>query len=203
MLFWQYGQEGPGICPYFWQMSCIFSYSSRVFEIGKGNLEASGVDSIGRKMESMGWTPILHKRSMPESRNFSGSSPRITMLRTYSFHDIFEIIDDYIQNESFRHILLGGGSSNPDSNFEEIIRLAEYLKRKTEKPLYLMSLPPKDLDIIPKLYEAGISEIAFNIEIFQETWALRYMPGKGKIPRSYYYEALEKSKIWRKDSFCI
>ena len=115
----------------------------------------------------------------------------------YSFHDIFEIIDDYIQNESFRHILLGGGSSNPDSNFEEIIRLAEYLKRKTEKPLYLMSLPPKDLDIIPKLYEAGISEIAFNIEIFQETWALRYMPGKGKIPRSHYYEALEKAvSLW-------
>ena len=93
--------------------------------------------------------------------------------------------------------MLGGGSSNPDSNFEEIIRLAEYLKRKTEKPLYLMSLPPKDLDIIPKLYEAGISEIAFNIEIFQETWALRYMPGKGKIPRSYYYEALEKAvSLW-------
>ncbi len=115
----------------------------------------------------------------------------------YSFCDISEIIEDYIQHESFRHILLGGGSSNPSSNFENVIKLAKYLKEKTDKPLYLMSLPPQDLNIIPKLHQAGISEIAFNIEIFQESLALHYMPGKGRIPRQHYYHALEKAvSLW-------
>lgn len=117
----------------------------------------------------------------------------------YSFDDITTIIEDYIDNESFRHILLGGGSSNPESDFQEIITLTRFLKNKTKKPLYLMSLPPNDLEIISKLYKEGIDEIAFNIEIFQEELARKYMPGKGYIPRQYYFEALEKAvSLWGK-----
>lgn len=117
----------------------------------------------------------------------------------YSFDDITTIIEDYIENESFRHILLGGGSSNPESNFQEIIALTRYLKSKTQKTLYLMSLPPNDLEIISQLYEEGIDEIAFNIEIFQEEIARKYMPGKGRISRQHYFEALEKAvSLWGK-----
>lgn len=118
---------------------------------------------------------------------------------SYSFDDITHIIEDYINNESFRHILLGGGSSNPESDFQEIISLVKFLKSKTKKPLYLMSLPPNDLEIISQLYKEGIDEIAFNIEIFQEELARNYMPGKGLIPRQHYYKTLEKAvSLWGK-----
>lgn len=117
----------------------------------------------------------------------------------YSFDDITTIIEDYIDNESFRHILLGGGSSNPESDFQEIITLIRFLKGKTKKPLYLMSLPPNDLEIISKLYKEGIDEIAFNIEVFQDELARKYMPGKGRILRQYYFDALEKAvSLWGK-----
>lgn len=60
-----------------------------------------------------------------------------------------------------------------------------------------MSLPPQNLEIIEELYNAGISEIAFNIEIFHEYLARHYMPGKGAIPRQHYYNALEKAvALW-------
>ena len=56
-----------------------------------------------------------------------------------------------------------------------------------------MSIPPSDLEIISKLYNAGISEMAFNIEIFDDNLAIKYMPGKGRISREHYYKALTKA----------
>lgn len=116
---------------------------------------------------------------------------------TYKFNDISEIIEDYLKHESFRHILLGGGSSIPTSDFKEVLAIARFLKSKTDKPLYLMSLPPHDLKIIKQLYDVGISEIAFNIEVFDPEFAEYYMPGKGKIPRKHYYDALQQAvSLW-------
>lgn len=115
----------------------------------------------------------------------------------YTFDDISSIVEDYIDQETFRHILIGGGSGNPKSNFQDIIKLTRLLKSKTDKPLYLMSLPPENLEVIPQLYAEGIDEIAFNIEIFHEKLALEYMPGKGLISRKHYYKALEKAvSLW-------
>ena len=36
----------------------------------------------------------------------------------------------------------------------------------------------------------GITEIGFNMELFDETLALKYMPGKGTISRAEYIQAL-------------
>lgn len=119
---------------------------------------------------------------------------------SYEFNDISEIIEDYLEHENFRHILLGGGSSNPTSDFSKVIKITQLLKRKTDKPLYLMSLPPQNLEIIEQLYNAGISEIAFNIEIFDPELAKHYMTGKGKIPREHYYDALRQAVLlWGKN----
>lgn len=119
---------------------------------------------------------------------------------SYQFEDITEIIDDFLKNEDFRHILLGGGSSDPSSDFHEILKLTAFLKSRTEKPLYLMTIPPKELHIIDELYYAGISEIAFNIEIFDQDTAEHFMPGKGKISRQNYYDALQKAvALWGKN----
>lgn len=118
----------------------------------------------------------------------------------YTFDDITSIVEDYINHESFRHILLGGGSDSPKSSFQDVIKLTRFLKSKTDKPLYLMSLPPDDLEVISQLYAEGIDEIAFNIEIFHEKLASRYMPGKGLISREHYFKALEKAvSLWGKD----
>lgn len=117
----------------------------------------------------------------------------------YNSRDVNEIVADFIENEQFRHILLGGGSSHPRSDFFDIIELASYLKKITDKPLYLMSLPPQDLNIISQLYQSGISEIAFNIEIFDSNLAKQFMPGKGEIPREHYFAALQKAvEFWGK-----
>lgn len=115
----------------------------------------------------------------------------------YNFEDIQEIIMDFLDNESFRHILIGGGSNNPNSDFNNIIELTKFIKRKTNKPIYLMSLPPQNSETLTTLYNIGINEVAFNIEIFNQELADYYMPGKGKITREHYYDILKRAvELW-------
>lgn len=62
-----------------------------------------------------------------------------------------------------------------------------------------MSIPPSNLDILHNLYNAGISGAAFNLEIFKRDYAIKLMPGKGRIAKeNYIYTFKEAVKIWGK-----
>lgn len=109
----------------------------------------------------------------------------------YNMSDIKEVIDYCISNEHFRHILIGGGSANPTTDQNKILPVIQYIRSKTQKQIYLMSLPPKDIKYIDKYINAGVNEIAFNIELFDRDVALEYMPGKGQISLDEYVTKLE------------
>ena len=60
-----------------------------------------------------------------------------------------------------------------------------------------MSTPPLDSQVLFELKESGVTEVSFNIEIFDRNKAKEYMPGKGQIPLQTYIEALKNSvNIW-------
>src|SRR5699024_2705897 len=97
----------------------------------------------------------------------------------------------------FRHILIGGGSSVRKTESKKILEIIAYLRKRTDKNIYLMSVPPVNLDILNDYYAAGLNEVAFNIEIFDRAYAKRYMPGKGRIPLQEYQNALLRSvELW-------
>lgn len=119
------------------------------------------------------------------------------VLPSFSMEDIVEVVDAYRNNPKINHFLIGGGSESPDSDFSNIIALSKYIKSVYEMPIYLMSLPPKSINILRKLYASGITEVAFNIEIYDRALAKKYMPGKGEISIEQYFEALENAvQIW-------
>lgn len=110
--------------------------------------------------------------------------------------DIYEVIDFYLEHENtFRHFLIGGGSEPLDQETERITKIVAYIRAKSNKPIYLMCLPPRDLSVIKTWHDAGVTEIAFNLELFNRDLAERYMPGKGKFPLSQYLSALENSVL--------
>lgn len=114
-------------------------------------------------------------------------------------NELIEIIDWHITNSKFRHILIGGGSEQREIEHIRIIDMIQYLRSKTDKPIYLMALPPKDLHILSEYYQAGLDEIAFNIEIFDDNFRKRYMHGKGSISLEAYKKALLKCvELWGK-----
>lgn len=112
---------------------------------------------------------------------------------TYELSDIMEVIDYCIDNEQFRHILIGGGSADPSTDKNKILPVIKYIRSKTNKPIYLMSLPPNDINYVDKYISAGVNEIAFNLELFDRKLALEYMPGKGRISLEEYITKLERA----------
>lgn len=115
--------------------------------------------------------------------------------------DFDEVLDTLLPHPTFRHILIGGGSGDPLTESEQIIGLAKKIRaRNKEIPIYLMSLPPNNAKILRDYKEAGITEVAFNIEIWDRKIAQKIMPGKGKIPLSHYIDILrESTSIWGKE----
>lgn len=118
--------------------------------------------------------------------------------RCITIDDILYVTDFYIEHaNTFRHFLIGGGSEPREIECKNILKIVKHIREKSEKDIYVMSLPPKNLNILKEYYEAGVTEIGFNIELFDPNVALRYMPGKGKITRQEYFSTLEEAvKYW-------
>lgn len=119
-----------------------------------------------------------------------GIMQKPNVLEGYSIDDVKEVIDYCLENENFRHIMIGGGSPNPKSDGNKILSVITYIRSKTDKPIYLMCLPPNNISQIDKYVRAGVNEIAFNIELLDRKLALSYMPGKGCISLQDYINKL-------------
>lgn len=110
---------------------------------------------------------------------------------SYNIEDIKETIDYCLEKVEFRHFLIGGGTYTINNKSWNIIcEIAHYIREKCDKNIYLMSIPPKDKHILNNLKSAGITEVAFNLEIFNRNLAKDYMPGKGCIGEEQYMSAL-------------
>lgn len=117
----------------------------------------------------------------------------------FSIEDILRVVDEYRNHPNVRHYLIGGGSTARDDNFNTAITIAKHIKKTTQKPIYLMALPPYDVRRLEALYIAGVTEVSFNLEIFDRNLAVQFMPGKGVIPLSVYDNAFRyATKLWGK-----
>jgi len=119
-----------------------------------------------------------------------GIVPSAQLLEGYSLTDIKEVVDYCTNSEKYRHILIGGGSANPQEDNTKLLSTISYIHSKTDKPLYLMALPPDTTEELDNYITAGISEVAFNIELYDRTLAQKYMPGKGMYPLKHYIKLL-------------
>ena len=87
-----------------------------------------------------------------------------------------------------------GGASNDRIYEPTLIKdILKIIRIHTDKPIYIMSLPPQDLNDIQEYKKLGANEIAFNLEIYDETISKEIMPGKGMISRNEYLKALQKA----------
>ncbi len=121
-----------------------------------------------------------------------------TSRKDFDIDDLKEVIMNLLPNPEFRHILIGGGSGNPHMESEKIIDISKFIRTiNPEIPIYLMSLPPFETEVLKKYKKAGINEIAFNIEIWDRVLAQKIMPGKGQILLETYLSILKAAtKLW-------
>jgi lipoate synthase len=102
-----------------------------------------------------------------------------------------------IPNNGIRHILLSGGviplNDYGGNLFAETASLI-----KSHYPylsIYVMLPPPPNNYTLQKLIDAGIDEIALNIEIIDENIRKKFISGKNAIGIKRYLEALEYLSI--------
>ena len=109
--------------------------------------------------------------------------------------DIIEAADMYFDEAElrFRHVLVGGLSNQIGKEKDAICRIVRHIRERSDMPVYLMCLPSIDPSDIDEYVRAGVTEIGFNIEIFDRTAARQYMPGKGAIPLERYRAAFERA----------
>ena len=116
----------------------------------------------------------------------------------FNSEDLQEIIEQLVPNPAFRHILIGGGSGNIEQECQHIIKISQLIQKKNSQiPIYLMSIPPSDEKTLEAYKESGITEIAFNIEIWNRELAKKIMPGKAQISLNTYLKMLKAgTKLW-------
>ena len=119
---------------------------------------------------------------------------------SFEVQDIREAIDLYINSTyEFRHFLIGGRTDAPEREPDEILEIAAYINQCGSWPIYVMCIPPREKKVLRQFYDAHITELALNLEIWDRALARKWMPGKGSIPKEKYLEMLEyATKLWGK-----
>lgn len=116
---------------------------------------------------------------------------------TKADQDIIETVSAAVHDSTApaRHVLLGGGTPDQDdAGAPRIAALAKAIKARCDVSIYAMLAPPRDLDHLELLADAGVDEVGMNIEVFTEAAALRAIPGKhAALPLDHYWQALERA----------
>lgn len=107
--------------------------------------------------------------------------------------DICEVLDDYIRNApELTHFLVGGQSAEENTEKTRVVEIIRAIRERSDKNIYAMILPFSD-SAIEEMINAGMTELACNIEVYDDALAKRYMPGKGAIPRRIYIDRLRRA----------
>jgi len=110
----------------------------------------------------------------------------------YSISDITAAIN-MSKKLNYNHILIGGGTDLSSKSWDNILNITKFVKHVIpDKQITLMSVPAPS-KYLELLYNSGIEDVAFNIEIFDEELAAYYMPGKRNYNYQYYYESLKEA----------
>lgn len=104
--------------------------------------------------------------------------------------DIIEVVEDYLANApELKHFLVGGQSAEEHSEKTRVVEIIRAIRERTDKNIYVMSLPFSK-QTVNEMKDAGMTELACNIEVYDDEKAKFCMPGKGKISRAYYMDIL-------------
>lgn len=93
-----------------------------------------------------------------------------------------------------------GTPRTDDESREQVIKPIKWMYESLEPkiPIHLLAHPPNDYGLIEEYKEAGVTSIAFNIEIYDREKFQEICPGKAKL---YGYDKWEEALMQAKDVF--
>lgn len=188
------GDEGQPILNYYGEKLCEISY----FKIDpfqqqttKNGVPFSDVAYLSTDRLRVHLTNYCKYKRKNQGCRFCNMA---TEVREFSSEDLEEVLAAYYDSSlSIRHFLVGGQSEEDAVAEDKLIATIAAIRRHWRlNKIYAMILPCSN-EMLDKMHSEGLNEIAFNIEIFDEACARKYMPGKGQILRSEYIRVLQRA----------
>ena len=114
----------------------------------------------------------------------------------FTLDDIREVVADYRSNNPHvKHYLIGGQSADDIVAIDMLVETIKIIRELDRQGRIYAMVLPVDEKTIDDMRDAGLNELACNIEIFTPELAEKYMPGKGKIERKEYIKALKYAAV--------
>lgn len=137
--------------------------------------------------------------SMKNSRDSVGKH----MVKQFTAQQIKECIA-LVEQTKWREVSIYSvttGTCETDAQFlEEVVKPLEVMKNamKRPTPIHLLTHPPKDMELLCRLKEAGVTTIAFNLEVYDRDRMRKICPGKYDcFGYDEWWSTLEKAReIW-------
>lgn len=104
----------------------------------------------------------------------------------FKMDDVKEVVREYCNNAGdigLDHFLVGGQTA-PESDKDKIAEIIQIIRDNAPfADIYAMVIPYSE-ETIKKMYNAGLNQLACNVEVFDDEKAYKYMPGKRNAERT-------------------
>lgn len=101
-----------------------------------------------------------------------------TALRAYEYNSQCELT------------LSGGTSDTPDRSARYFCDIASAIRKKENMPISVELVPPDENSYLDELHRAGVCAVIMNIEIWNPDLRTIFCPGKSRISRERYLDAI-------------
>ncbi|EDX84876.1 radical SAM domain protein [Synechococcus sp. PCC 7335] len=101
-----------------------------------------------------------------------------------------EVAEAAVRLDQVEHMIMTTGTPNTtDRGAAYLTDCAQAIKAKVSLPIQAQCEPPDDFRWFDRMHSAGIDSLGMHLEAADPTVRARIMPGKAKVPLSYYFEA--------------
>ena len=103
-----------------------------------------------------------------------------------------EVAEAAVRLDGVEHLVMTTGTPNTtDRGAAYLTECAQAIKAKVNLPIQAQCEPPNDFAWFEKMKAAGVDSLGMHLEAAESAVRSRIMPGKAKVPVSYYFEAFE------------
>ncbi|MBE9077307.1 MSMEG_0568 family radical SAM protein [Romeria aff. gracilis LEGE 07310] len=101
-----------------------------------------------------------------------------------------EVAEAAVRLDGVEHLIMTTGTPNlTDRGAAYLSDCARAVKARVNLPIQAQCEPPNDFVWLERLRTAGVDSLGMHLEAVEPAVRQRIMPGKAKVPVSYYYEA--------------
>ena len=90
-------------------------------------------------------------------------------------------------------VLTTGVAAPPEREFSILARSARAIKKRTALPIHAQFMPPRNMDMLPALKDAGVDTVGIHIESFDGKVLKRVAPVKAAMGLKHYRKAWEQA----------